>query len=218
MAALRKSVALIAATLVASLAAAPAAAQDGAIWRDDKGRQMVLGFAGGGSPPPAPKTWTAPDMVDLFNRLCIAGSGAPEVAKSEAIAAGLTDKSYDMPVGAKEPAWPLIIAEGQGVVLAQADKFLSNPLRQCNVTFYLPQQPDAVVVEQALTAMVGRIAANDGERTKKNGKPNKYFSPEWQFPAAADSSAPAFVATFSPIASGGTGIQFSFLAQKGKAK
>ena len=149
-------------------------------------------------------------MADLFNRLCIAGNGAAEVAKSEAIAAGLTDKSYDMPVGAKEPAWPLIIAEGQGVVLAQADKFLSNPLRQCNVTFYLPQQPDVVAV--------GRVAVNDGDRTKKNGKPNKYFSPEWQFPAAADGSAPAFVATFSPIASGYTGIQFSFLAQKVKAK
>ncbi|PLK24843.1 hypothetical protein C0V72_03615 [Porphyrobacter sp. TH134] len=203
---------------MASLAAAPAAAQDGAIWRDDKGRQMVVGFAGGGSPPPAPKIWTAPDMADLFNRLCVAGNGAAEVAKSEAIAAGLTDKSYDMPVGSNQPAWPLIIAQGQGAVLAQADKFLSNPLRQCNVTFYLPQQPDVVAVEQALTALLARPADNDGQRLKKNGKPNKYFSPEWQFPAASDNSTPAFVATFSPVASGYTGIQFSFLAQKDKAK
>jgi len=101
-AALRKDVAFIAATLVAPLAAAPAAAQDGAIWRDDKGRQMVLDFAGGGSPPPAPRTWTAQGMADLFNRLCIAGNGAAEVAKSEAFAdgiksIGLKGKSTDLP-------------------------------------------------------------------------------------------------------------------------
>lgn len=180
---------------------------------------MVLVFAGGGSPPSAPKLRAATEMAELFSRLCIAGYGDGATAKAEAIAIGLSDKSYDMPVSAKEAPWPLVIAKGPGVVLAQANKFLSNPLRQCNVTFYLPQQPDAVEVEQALAAIVGRAADNDGDRIKKNGKPNKYFSPEWQFAADASGQPSSFVATLSPIASGGyTGIQFSFLAQKDKDK
>lgn len=219
MAALRNNAFLFVAAIGAVFAVAPAAAQDGAIWRDDKGRQMVLGFAGGESPPPAPKLRAGAEMAELFNRLCIVGRGDGAVAKAEAAALGLTDKSYAMPVSVKEAPWPLVIAEGPGVVLAQADKFLSNPLRQCNVTFYLPQQPDSAEVEQALASVIGRTADNEADRIKKNGKPNKYFSPEWQFMADAGGQTSSFVAKLSPIASGGySGIQFSFLAQKDKDK
>ena len=174
---------------------------------------MEVGFAGGGSPAPFSAAWTAEEMVALFAQVCVETGGEGAAVKAASMSLDMTDKSYDMPVGKNQPPWPLVIARGDGVVVSQAERFLSNPRRQCNITFYLSDAIDAADVEGALAAKMGRPADNDAKRLKKYGKPNSYFSPEWIIAEGAGSPAQV---TASPVSSFGpsarSGIQLSFLA------
>lgn len=150
----------------------------------------------------------------MFAQVCLATFGEPSAVKAANAALELTDKSYDMPVAKDQPPWPLVIARGDGVVVSQADKFLSNPRRQCNVIFYLPEVADIASIESALAAQIGRPADNTAERVKKNGKPNKYFSPEWSITGQSGAQSTVSVsqlASFGP--SSNAGVQFSLLAK-----
>ncbi len=149
-------------------------------------------------------------MAELFEKICLDTSGEPSAVKAANAAAGLTDKSYDMPVGKKKDPWPLVIAVADGVVVSQADRFLSNDRRQCNVTFYLSEAGGFADVESALVDRLGRTADNEADRVRKNGKPNRYFVPEWSHSGTDGQNAKIVV---SPNAEG-LGFQFSLLATK----
>ena len=207
MVALRNAALVVGALL---FSAQPAFAQDGALWRDELGRQMEVGFAGGNSPAPNPVSWPATGMVELFSQICLDTSGEPAAVKSASAAAGFADKSYDMPVGKKKDPWPLVIATGRGVVVSQAERFLSNELRQCNLTFYLTETGNLQAIESALSDRLGRTPDNDAKRLRKNGKPNRYFTPEW---IHSGQDGQSFKIIASPQAQG-QGFQFSLLATK----
>ena len=176
---------------------------------------MQVDFAGGGQPGPLAAEWSADGMAALFDKVCVATAGQASAVKDASLELEMIDKSYDMPVGKKQEPWPLTIARGDGVVVSQAARFLSNDRQQCNATFYLSQPVGMGEVESALERAIGRPADNGSDRTKKNGKPNRYFSPEWSV-ASQDGSGSTI--TVGPIASLGgserTGYQFSLLANK----
>lgn len=177
----------------AALLAVPAAAQNGAMWTDDKGRMMSLSF-GAPTPQPAPAARDAAAMATLFKQVCVDGWAAPEAVGAAAAAQGLSSEPQTLPFG-KTPL-TLDIWRGEGVAVSRADAFLGNKARQCNATFYVPALPAATDVAQATSAALGAEPANAAKAVNKKGEPNKGYQPEWTLTAPDGGTwiATAFVA------------------------
>ena len=150
------------------------------MWRDDRGRPMELGLAGGGNSPPAPQTFVATDMADAFVKFCVntqgQQAGVSEVANDE----GLQVSISDIAVARKASPSDMLIASGPGLVVSQTDQVLEYDFTQCNVNFFVDSLPENETVEAALTVALGGAPDNETDRVKKNGKPNKGYKPEWR--------------------------------------
>lgn len=175
-----RTAALACAALVALLPAA-ASAQSGAMWTDDKGRMMMLDFAGNVSGPPAPAAIEPAAMADLFKKVCVAGNARAAEVSAAATAQSLTAVPFS--TGDKNP---LIAAiwRGDGVVVSQADTFLSNKGPQCNATFYVAALPSKDALVAAVTAALGSAPVNADKATSKDGKPSKSWEPTWSISPA----------------------------------
>ncbi|ATY33639.1 hypothetical protein [Sphingomonas psychrotolerans] len=157
-----------------------ASAQSGAMWTDDLGRMMSLDFAGGTATPPAPVAIEPAAMTDLFKNVCVLGDARAVGVSKAAVAQSLTPVQFAM--GGKNP--PAIgLWRGEGVIISQADVFLGNKSPQCNATFYVAGLPAKDAVVSAMTAALGAPPANAAEAVGKNGKPAKWWTPEWSVTA-----------------------------------
>jgi hypothetical protein len=164
-------------TLAAALlAAAPAIAQDGAMWVDERGRMMSLAFAGGSGRPPAPIAADPAAMVALFKEACVVGAASAEGIATVAEARALSRMPFD--TGGKNPM-AAGVWTGAGVVVSQADTFLGNKGAQCNATFYVDALPPKDKVVEAMTAALGAAPSNADKAIDKKGRPAKWWDPQW---------------------------------------
>lgn len=171
---------------ILSLSAA-AAAQSGAMWVDRYGRMTSLNITGTATPPPAAADRTPGEMAALFQRLCVAASADPA-------AAGLTAVPFTATGG--RPPMVLDIWHGPGVVLSRSDRFLVTQKAQCNIVFYVNSLPEPQTVQEAVSAALGAQPTNAARATKRNGRPNAGFVPEWS--VGAGQIAVAHVSRNSP--------------------
>jgi hypothetical protein len=158
----------------------PSFAQDGAMWRDDRGRPMELTFSGGNGTPPAPMAFALDDMAQGFVRLCVETLGDQEAVAKAAEAEGLLVSITDSPVPEKAPKAKMVMAKGPGLVVTQTVQILAYGYTQCNVNYFPDALPEPEDVASALMTVLGRKPDNEADRFKKNGKPNKGFKPQWQ--------------------------------------
>jgi hypothetical protein len=159
-------------------ASAPAFAQNGAVWMDDKGRPTTLQFAGGSGAPPPAMARSPEDMSALFKQLCLDTQSNP----ANAAVAGLTAAPQTIPGGKSSPELVLNVWRGDGLVVSQTDGFFVAPNAQCTAVFYVTALPASGDMAKALEATLGRPPANADKAVKKNGKPNDSWSPEWEIP------------------------------------
>jgi hypothetical protein len=169
------------AVLMAGAMGAPASAQDGAMWLDDRGRMMSMQFGGPVAGAPAPLDRTPAAMAAQFKRLCLDTNGDPAAiaVAAERAEAKLASKPFELAAGKKAPPIKLDIWSGDGLVVARTAGFFAAPVAQCNAIFYVNSLPDAESVTAAVSALVGSPPTNAADATKKNGKPNKSYEPEW---------------------------------------
>lgn len=162
----------------ATMAATPAVAQDGASWVDDRGRLMTIQFAGGGNEPPASTDRSVEAMADLFNQICILPAQDVEKMKAVGEALNLSHKEIIPPAQQNAPAGANIWSQ-IGVIVSQTSGFsiVENP--QCNVAFLVHTLPERQAVLDAFENLIGYGPTNSADAFKKNGKPNKRYSPEW---------------------------------------
>jgi hypothetical protein len=201
------------ATLTAALlAAAPATAQNGAMWVDAQGRMMSLTFAGGSGLPPASAATDPAQMVALFKDVCVAGSASAAAVAPAAEARSLTKVPFEM--GGKNA--PVAgVWTGQGVVVSQADAFLGNKAAQCNATFFVDALPAKDKVVEAMTAALGAPPTNADKAIDKKGRPAKWWDPQWTVTAPDGSplTAVIFVAKGNEYMRGDR-VQLSLYAAK----
>ena len=157
-------------------AATPAAAQNGAMWQDDRGRSATLQFSGATAAPPVATDRPVAEMVDLFTRACLP-EGASQLAAlvSEGT---LAPRPFTVPGTKKAAPVPLDIYQGSGFVIARTDGFFVAPQAQCNAVFYVATLPDAQALTAALQSVLG-VPSNAAEAVDKKGKPRRSYSPEW---------------------------------------
>jgi hypothetical protein len=113
-------------------------------------------------------------MAALFQRLCAAGSADPA-------AAGLTAVPFTA-AGGRTPM-VLDIWHAPGIVLSRSDRFLVTQKAQCNTVFYVNALPEAQAIHEAVSAALGAQPSNAARATKRNGRPNPSFVPEWSLGA-----------------------------------
>ena len=202
----------VAALVLLGLGAAPAAAQNGAMWVDKHGRMMSFNFAGGNGSPPAPVDVAPADMAARFNALCLGGDTAAAAAQ-----AGLTADPVASPFGKEAGAPPLGIWHGPGVVVSQSAAPLVQ-VPQCNVTHYVATLPDRQSVADALAAVLGSPPSNLAAATDKKGRPKKYYSPEWQIGGAQDARVVAAYVQKGSQFMPGNRVQISVRAAKKAGK
>jgi len=163
-----------------TLAAVPAAAQSGAMWTDDRGRMMSLGLAGDAGIAPDAVVIEPAAMAGLFKQVCVAGAARADGVASAAATLPLTKIPFQA-AGKNPPVFALW--RGDGVVISQADTFLGNKSAQCNATFYVAGLPAKDAVVAAVTAALGAAPANAAAAVGKNGKPARWWNPEWSVTA-----------------------------------
>ena len=183
--------ALASAIFAASLAG-PALAQNGAMWVDEYGRMMSMQFTGADAPAPQPHERSAAEMAALFKKVCLDTDGDPgRLGPAIVLAqAGLMPEPFTIPGGKKMQPVTLNIWRGRGAVVSQTGGFFASKVAQCNVVFYVDRLLPPAELTAALSQAFGAAPANAAAATKKNGKPNNNFVPEW---AAAIGGAPAVV-------------------------
>jgi hypothetical protein len=180
----RAGVAAVVALSLSSLAAA----QNGASWASGDSAVTTLMIGGYNDPPPPPQPYAPAEMAQLFKQVCLDTAGDP-AAISAAVASGSL-KLESVPVmlaaGKKSPAVAIPMWRGPGLVAAHTAGFASVREAQCNITFYPSALPDRSALAEAVSAAVGSAPVNAAEAIKKNGKPDKYYSPRWSFASGAD--------------------------------
>ncbi|AJA07596.1 hypothetical protein SKP52_03335 [Sphingopyxis fribergensis] len=163
-----------------SIAGADSAlAQNGAMWVDDKGRTTILGYGGPDTGSPISANTPVGDMVDLFDSVCLPKAGKPHDAATTLAAENrLEARPFIIAGTKKEPPIELAIWHAPGAVLAATDGFFAAPQAQCNAVFYVNALPDRAELVSAMQSKYG-APVNADEATDKNGKPRKYYTPEW---------------------------------------
>lgn len=172
-------------TVLAMLAAAPAAAQNGAMWVNPSGQMMSIIFSGGGGAPPAPMDRSPEEMARLFKALCVDGSADPAGFLESARVAGLQAAPIEVAGGKKTAPETIDLWGGAGMVVSRSEGNRSVPNAQCNATFYVSTLPERQAVTDAVAAAIGQPPSNLAAAVDKKGKPRKYFSPEWTMAEAA---------------------------------
>jgi hypothetical protein len=184
---------------IAVLVAMPAAAQNGASWVDDRGRLMTFQFAGGSGAAPIPKDQSAEAMASLFKDICLLPSHGTDSMKTAGDALGLTYNEVVVPAG-KNPPVSLNIWRRDGVVVSETSGFASARNPQCNAAFHVNTLPERQDVLDAFEKVIGYGPTNSADAFKKNGKPNKRYSPEWAITndAGQTGTVMVFVIKYTP--------------------
>jgi hypothetical protein len=166
---------------LAFLAAAllPTAASASAPWVDDLGRQMTMQFAGGGTAttPRSPHGHDAAAFVSAFSRVCIDTGMVREVAglAAEGLDWGFAYQPEMVPF--KPPVDIGGWYAGDAVVNVGSGLFF-NKHAQCNLVG-TPAGGDFAALTAALGTRFG-TPVNAAKATKKDGKPNPSYAPEWE--------------------------------------
>ncbi len=165
--------------------AAPAGAQNGAMWVDPYGRIVTLMFGGGGGEAPAPADRSATEMAAMFKSLCLDTGGSDAAVAQAATAAGLTAVPHTIPGSKKTGPITLGVWNGAGLALSRTDGFFAAPPAQCNASFYVPAMADRPAVIGALSAAIGAEPSNAASAVDKKGKRKGNFAPEWTVEGAS---------------------------------
>lgn len=165
--------------ILAILAAAPAAAQNGAMWVNPSGGVRSFIFRGGDGQTPAPMDRAPAEMARLFKSLCIDGSAEPGRFPEAAEAAGLQASPVELAGNKKSGPVTLDLWTAQGLVVSRSEGHNAVPTPQCNTTFYVATLPDRQAVTDVVSAAMGSAPSNLASSIDKKGKPKKYFTPEW---------------------------------------
>lgn len=182
-------------SILAMLAAAPAAAQNGAMWVSPSGHMRSIIFRGGGGFPPSPIDRAPAEMARLFKSLCLDGSAEPVHFLESAREAGLQANPIEVAGTKKTGPVTIDLWNGEGLVVSRSEGHHTVPDAQCNATFYVSTLPDRQAVMDALSAVMGSTPSNLAAAVDKKGKPKKYFNPEWMAAAPAEARiVTAFVA------------------------
>lgn len=172
--------------ILAMLAAAPATAQNGAMWVSPSGEMMGIIFRGGDGLPPSPMDRAPAEMAHLFKALCLDGSAEPARFLEAARDAGLQAAPLETVGGKKTAPVTLDLWSGQGLVVSRSEGNDAIPTAQCNATFYVSTLPDRQKVTDAISAEVGLPPSNLAAAIDKKGKPKKFFNPAWTMAGPAD--------------------------------
>ncbi|HEX8481889.1 MAG TPA: hypothetical protein VF650_08310 [Allosphingosinicella sp.] len=181
--------AICTAVLASIGAAAPAGAQNGAMWVDQYGRMVSMQFAGG-SDAPGPVDRSAAEMAALFKSLCLDGGGSENGLARAAKAADLFANPHVVPGSKKTGPITLEVWNGEGIAVSRTDGFFAARPAQCNATFYVSTLPDRTAVTSALSAAIGAEPSNLASAVDKKGKAKNDFTPEW---TASGASGPTIV-------------------------
>ncbi|MEO7178663.1 MAG: hypothetical protein ABIW83_07450 [Allosphingosinicella sp.] len=166
--------------VLAILAAAPATAQNGAMWVSPSGEMTGIIFRGGDGPLPSPMDRAPAEMARLFKALCLDGSAEPARFGEAARDAGVKAAPIETVGGGKKPApVTLDLWSGDGLVVSRSEGNEAVPTAQCNATFYVSTLPDKQMVTDAVSAEVGLTPSNLAAAIDKKGKPKRFFNPEW---------------------------------------
>jgi len=171
---INKNTKFVALLLAVAIAPSAASAQNGAYWVDDRGRMMSLQFAGGSGPLPSPVDREPAAMTEMFKQICVDNAGVPEKVEGIRESMNLEYNQQTLGAGKKKPPAILNIWHSDGLVISQTDGFFAAPTKQCNASFYMSTLPTNDDMVAALSE-----PTNAGNAFKKNGKPNKKYSPEW---------------------------------------
>ena len=178
--------AVLAAAVVGLLAAAPAAAQNGAMWVDDHGRMTSYAFAGGSGMAPNAEARPTAELAGLFERVCLGGGAASAATDAAAKAAGLVAAPFTLPGSRKAPPVTLDLWTGPGLVVSRTDGFLGSRSRQCNATFYLPVLPPRDEHASAVAAALGRRRRTPTRRSGRTASPTNTGPPNGASPPPTD--------------------------------
>lgn len=171
--------AVIAALVAPPFCAAPAAAQNGAVWTDDLGRMVTLEFSGPPAQPVIARDRTPGEMAAAFKKLCVDTQASAEAIAPVAQESGLEPAAFTIPATKKVGPIALQIWRSDGLALAQTDGFFAAPQHQCNAIFYMATLPQDAAVNGALAEALGKQASNAADAFRKDGKPNKRYVAEW---------------------------------------
>lgn len=168
--------------VIVSAGAAPASAQNGALWVEKAGGRLSMDFSGLDVVTVASFNRSAPEMALSFKNVCISTDKNSSMFVSPAILNNndLTAKPFTIPGTRSTPATTLNIWHGKGAVISRSEGFYAADFAQCNVLFYLDQLEPLKVVTEAITNAIGRAPVNEALATKRNGKPNRSYRPEWK--------------------------------------
>lgn len=168
--------------LIISVWAAPASAQNGALWVEKAGLRLSMDFSGSDDVPVASFRRSAPEMAFSFKNVCMSTDENSSMLVSPAILSNndLTAKPFTIPRTRSTPTTTLNIWHGKGAVISRSEGFYAADFAQCNVLFYLDQLEPLTVVTEAITNAIGRAPVNEALATKRNGKPNRSYRPEWK--------------------------------------
>lgn len=145
------------------------------MWVDRYGRMLSLTFSGPPPAPPAGVDRTPAEMAAQFTRLCVEAAADPA-------AEGLTAAPYASG-GGRNPL-VLDIWRGEGLVLSRTEGFFAAPNAQCNAVFYVNTLPERQAVVDAVSAALGAQPSNAAQATRRNGRPNRNYVPQWSIGAA----------------------------------
>lgn len=166
-------------SVLAMLVAAPAAAQNGAMWVSPDGNLTSFIFRGGDGATPPPMDRAPAEMARLFKSLCVEGSADPASFVEAARATGLQASPIELAGTKKRPPVTIDLWMADGLVLSRSEGHSAVPTPQCNATFYVSTLPDRQSVTDSVSALLGSAPSNIASAVDKKGKPKKYFDPEW---------------------------------------
>lgn len=168
---MRPALAFLAAALL------PTAASASAPWVDDSGRQTMMQFPGSAETRLGANGHDAGAFASAFKRVCVDTGLVREVA-------GLSAESLDWGFAYRQEMVPFNNPVDLGgwytrdAVVNVATGIFLNKHAQCNL-IGVPSGGDLAAIKAGLETQFG-APANAAKATKKDGKPNKSYVPEWE--------------------------------------
>ena len=164
----------------------PAAAQNVAIWAESPTRRIQFQLPGGENFLPESLDRSAPKMVALFKYLCLDLEGNPEKINNvinkpniQTVALNLSEKNPPVPIDKDSKPLDIKIWQGPGMLVYQTNGNFPLKKPQCNIRFFTIAAPTKIELIAAIDNMMGAKPFNLSEEFDKKGRPEKYYSPQW---------------------------------------
>lgn len=148
------------------------------IWIDEHGRSTQMGAPGMTSFNPSANGHDLKNAVSLFHTLCVSSFTSKDAVGK---AAEGTDWGFSYQVDEVPFKDPVDLGGwiSRDALLNVSDGIFLNPNPQCNLLVNTTDDFDIALIERAVSEQIGAAPRNADKAVKKNGKPNKHYSPEW---------------------------------------